>query len=571
MGTLASYLEDHKYRPQRIDLMIDTLRGLTHMHGLSIVHGDLKSVNVLVTESGTAKLCDFGHSQYIDDCHQDPSDGSDAPSRFQATMRYMCPEFFREIKAKPTIFSDMWAFGCLALEILSQLQPYHHIESEFLVPTAIRNGAIPSVKPEYPNAAGCLNDVLWSVVKRCWYANPSLRPSSNALLDSIFDLLARGLINPSAATPERPVLLMDDELVPLRPETKDFADRPSKMRKESISAQKSVNVWAYFDDDDKPALGRPGVPQYVVKVPCITGWQDSSHSADRSFENALRQLVRDRLGLQHRNIVKILGIDSSYGKYFGIVLEHCSQGSFVMYKNRMRQDEAVYVTYASVISDGPGAEWATIFAYNALTDTSWRFDTIDGDGNLKLTSTSFARLSLNLPLRDRKMLFNDDTASARYLSPELVQDEARPTPASDMWAFGNVAFWTPQIFSSLVPYPEYKDEIQVISQLTKGNPPNGLAQHEKLSELGGARLIGEPHWLTNGIWGSIQRCWSVDTGQRPTATQFLREIESRPDMSESSGSSLWTIPGVTDLTGRVKRVEKTGHGVGLGWSVGFWR
>ncbi|KAG9091527.1 hypothetical protein FRC06_000526, partial [Ceratobasidium sp. 370] len=519
MGTLASYLEDHEYRPQRIDLMIDTLRGLTHMHGLSIVHGDLKSVNVLVTDRGTAKLCDFGHSQYIDGCHQDQLESSDTSSRFQATMRYMCPEFFRDTKAKPTIFSDMWAFGCLALEILSQLQPYHHIENEFLVPAAIRNGAIPSVKPEYPNAAGCLNDVLWSAVKKCWYTDPSFRPSSNSLLNSIFDLLARGLINPSAATPERPILLMDDEIIPLRPETKDFADRSSKMRKESISAQKSVNIWAYFDDGDKPATGRPGLPQYVAKVPCITARQGSSRSANRSFENGAAVNGRARIE-------------------------------------------------TSAISDSSNTQRAGISAHNDIANNSWRFDAMGGDGNLKLTSISFARLSLDLPPRDRRMLFNDDTASARYLSPELVQDEARPTPASDMWAFGNVAFW---IFSSLIPYPEYKDEIQVISQLTKGNPPNGLAQFERLNELGGRRLVGEPHWLTNGIWASILRCWNIDAAQRPTATQLLREIESRPDTSESSGSSLWTIAGVADLTGRIKRAEKKGYGVGLGWSIGIWR
>ncbi|KAG8742757.1 hypothetical protein FRC10_000924 [Ceratobasidium sp. 414] len=224
--------------------MIGTLKGLTHMHELSIVHGDLKSVNVLVTENGIAKICDFGHSRYIDGCHQDQFSSSDASSNFQATMRYMCPEFFRERKAKPTIPSDMWAFGCLALEILSQLQPYHTIESEFLISGAIKNGAIPSVKPEYPNAAGCLNDVLWGVVKKCWSYNPSLRPSSNVMLVSIYDLMARGLINPSAATPERPSLLMEDELIQLPPGIKDFANESSSLRKESILSDKIVNIWA---------------------------------------------------------------------------------------------------------------------------------------------------------------------------------------------------------------------------------------------------------------------------------------------------------------------------------------
>ncbi|KAG8785199.1 hypothetical protein FRC12_017860 [Ceratobasidium sp. 428] len=261
MGTLASYLLSPSVGLKRIQLvcnyfghtcthkqhlvqMLDTLKGLTHMHGLSIIHGDLKSVNVLVTEGGIAKICDFGHSRYAEDIHQDQFGASDASSSFQATPRYMCPEFFRSKKARPTVFSDMWAFGCLALEILSQLQPYHTIKNDYDVPNAIQSGVVPSVKPEYPNAAGCLNDVLWGVVKQCWVTNPSSRPSSNAMLESIYNLMARGLINPSAATPERPGLVMDDELVPLPPGVKDFASESPGLRKELALGGKTVNIWA---------------------------------------------------------------------------------------------------------------------------------------------------------------------------------------------------------------------------------------------------------------------------------------------------------------------------------------
>ncbi|KAG9120524.1 hypothetical protein FRC07_003943 [Ceratobasidium sp. 392] len=209
------------------------------MHELSIVHGDLKSVNVLVTDSGTAKICDFGHSRYIDDRHQDQFTTSDASSDFQATMRYMCPEFFRSKKAKPTVFSDIWAFGCLALE------PYHTIECEFGVLSAIRSGVIPSVKPEYPNAAGCLNDVLWNMVEMCWFTNPSLRPSSNKLLESIYELMAQGLIDPSAATPERSILPMDSELISLPLKIKDFTSESRSSRKNLIMRGRTVDIWAW--------------------------------------------------------------------------------------------------------------------------------------------------------------------------------------------------------------------------------------------------------------------------------------------------------------------------------------
>ncbi|KAG9103003.1 hypothetical protein FRC07_010107 [Ceratobasidium sp. 392] len=148
---------------------------------------------------------------------------------------------------------------------------------------------------------------------------------------------------------------------------------------------------------------------------------------------------------------------------------------------------------------------------------------VDGHGDLKLTSISFSRLSLSLPSEERGALFEGQFTSARYMSPELLQDEARPTPESDMWAFGNVAFW---VFSGLIPYAEYKNEIEVIAQVSKGLPPNGPSLLERLEELGGTPIPEDSLWQTNGTWQSILRCWNVNAGQRLTATQFLDELEN---------------------------------------------
>lgn len=99
------------------------------------------------------------------------------------------------------------------------------------------------MKPEYPNAAGCLNDMLWSVVKRCWYTNPLSRPSSNALLGLIDDLVKRELINPLATTPQRPPLHIDTEPAIWPEGINDFADILTTCDKEQISVQKLANVW----------------------------------------------------------------------------------------------------------------------------------------------------------------------------------------------------------------------------------------------------------------------------------------------------------------------------------------
>ncbi|KAF8596045.1 kinase-like protein [Ceratobasidium sp. AG-I] len=78
-----------------------------------IAHGDIKSHNILVTENEKAIICDFGRSRSPQDQPQEVS----RSSPFGATLRYMSPELFASSMAGPTPASDMWAYGCVALEV----------------------------------------------------------------------------------------------------------------------------------------------------------------------------------------------------------------------------------------------------------------------------------------------------------------------------------------------------------------------------------------------------------------------------------------------------------------------
>ncbi|KAG8709805.1 hypothetical protein FRC09_000459 [Ceratobasidium sp. 395] len=229
----------------------------------------------------------------------------------------------------------------------------------------------------------------------------------------------------------------------------------------------------------------------------------------------------------------------------------------------MQQDEELHRTYMMHILNGLQYLHTRIspVPHGDLTPKNIL---VDANGNLRLTSISFARLSLDLASEHRARLFEGDTPSARYMSPELLQDEASPTPESDMWAFGNVAFW---IFSGLEPYSEHKNEIEVVAQITRGIPPNGPDQLAKLGDLDETPIPDDSLWQTNGTWESISRCWSVVTKHRPTATQFLDDLENQSNMSERSGVfDHWNISGIKDLTGRIKKSETTNYGLSLAWS-----
>ncbi|CAE6463150.1 unnamed protein product [Rhizoctonia solani] len=60
-GDLRNYLGQHP-EADRCQLCYDICDGLVYLHNMSIVHGDLKGANVLISESGKALLSDFGNS-----------------------------------------------------------------------------------------------------------------------------------------------------------------------------------------------------------------------------------------------------------------------------------------------------------------------------------------------------------------------------------------------------------------------------------------------------------------------------------------------------------------------------
>ncbi|GMF65237.1 unnamed protein product [Phytophthora lilii] len=122
-------------------LAIDIIEGLVYLHSLNppLVHGDLKSANVLLRSNLRAKLTDFGLSRYLPSAEYDGMESPDAAneestivssrygSRARGTGRWIAPELLVS-GAQSSMASDVYAFGIVLSEIDTCELPFYERE-----------------------------------------------------------------------------------------------------------------------------------------------------------------------------------------------------------------------------------------------------------------------------------------------------------------------------------------------------------------------------------------------------------------------------------------------------------
>ena len=96
--------------PEVKALMIQLFSGIAYLHENWILHRDLKMTNILVTNSGELKICDFGLARQY-------SEPLGTYTQLVVTLWYRAPELLLGAKTYgPAI--DVWSLGCIFGELL---------------------------------------------------------------------------------------------------------------------------------------------------------------------------------------------------------------------------------------------------------------------------------------------------------------------------------------------------------------------------------------------------------------------------------------------------------------------
>jgi eukaryotic-like serine/threonine-protein kinase len=176
----------------RFAMILDgALRGLSAAHRAGIVHRDLKPENIFIAHNDDGevpKLLDFGIARV----KTRESDLTHSGA-IMGTPSYMAPEQVNGARGQIGTWSDVYAMGVIAYEMLSGVSPFAgDTMSEILMRIVDRQFApLPTLRPSLPPQ-------LYDLVDRCLMTEPEQRPAN---AEALRDLLrATGLVPAGGAT-----------------------------------------------------------------------------------------------------------------------------------------------------------------------------------------------------------------------------------------------------------------------------------------------------------------------------------------------------------------------------------
>ncbi|MBR7829135.1 serine/threonine protein kinase [Actinospica sp. MGRD01-02] len=231
-------------------IAIEVCQALSVAHGAGLVHRDIKPANIMITDSGTVKVVDFGIAR---------AQAGDALTRTGAVLgspAYMSPEQITGGAADAR--SDLYALGAVLHEMLTGSVPFPG-EDQFTVLTRHLNevptppsALVPGIPPE-----------LDHVVATLMAKNPNQRP---ATADQAAQLLAAAAQAFAPAAHRSTVALTAHDPHPTRPTT-------------ALPPEPAGHRSAPADRDERPRTGLiAGVVVGAVAVVGIAIWALSSGS-----------------------------------------------------------------------------------------------------------------------------------------------------------------------------------------------------------------------------------------------------------------------------------------------------
>ncbi|XP_045165597.1 serine/threonine-protein kinase Nek1-like [Mercenaria mercenaria] len=168
-GDLSEFLEKRKGKKLEEDRLTEWFRQITcalqYLHRKTIIHRDVKTPNVFLSENWEVKLGDMGLAKVLERPNA-------KAVTFCGSPYYMSPEIF---SCKPyDSKSDIWALGVIVYEMATLERPFDAMLMHQLV-FKIVHGGLPNMPTGY-------KPELTELLKQIMQKDPESRPSADVIL-----------------------------------------------------------------------------------------------------------------------------------------------------------------------------------------------------------------------------------------------------------------------------------------------------------------------------------------------------------------------------------------------------
>lgn len=471
-GTLTSFIRTRGAvlgTAAKATLLHDISSGLEHLHLNFLVHGNLESDNVLITERHSACLSGFRQSVRLSSrdaaCPQ-----SQMPPK--PAIQFAGPEWFAR-KDDPifqhlpkTLFkSDTYSLGCIMFHVFTICMPWHDTTSVEIF-NRLRKGVTLS-RPK----GSIVDDEQWALIEPCLSLVPRHRPSTSDVLTKIKNYLV------SIGTPD------------LTGQIEKGGNHPVSGGYGSVYE----SIW------NRKTGGRVKV---AVKVMHIQG----PLRIDEVKKNLKRELAAWRR-LSHTNIVSLLGTTTDFGPLEGMVSPWMKNGSLLTClgtKNDVPLSKRLL--WMKHIAEGLKYLHKHPIVHGDLTPSNVL---IDDDEKAVLTDFG---LSIILGGFTNLSVTNTDAkiGTLAWAAPELCPDPPdskapNPSTQSDVYSFACLMYL---IFtgSHMWNMTGVAAGINTMIRASRGDRPSN------------------PGTIDTQYWNLIEQCWAKLPSSRPKMSDVLLRL-----------------------------------------------